>query len=209
MSGYQLRDMRPDDRRFVIKSWIDSYKSSKSAGILMNQPFEVGGVAYDFEAVMGATIGRLLDVEGVHVLVASNPLVLPPKDVHGFLVYELRPQITSYRPPSYVRERHSSPLPLIHYVFMKKIYRGFGIARALLRAAGIKPDEPFLYSCSTAISEQIKKANKIPRAQWEPSCARYLKETSQVHDQASEAPSVPDRAQPASEQRLRWRHERR
>jgi len=207
MSGYQLRDMRQDDRRFVIKSWIDSYKASKSAGMLMNQPFQVGGVDLDFEAVMTATIGRLIDAPDVHVLVASNPLVLPPKDVHGFLVYELRPQITSYRPPLYVRERQASPLPLVHYVFMKKIYRGFGIARALLRAAGIKPDEPFLYTCSTAISEQIKKANKIPRAHWEPSCARYVKETSTVHDQESEAPAVPDRAQPAAQQRIRGSHE--
>lgn len=207
--SYQLRDMRQDDRRFVIKSWIDSYKSSKSAGMLMNQPFEVGGVYLDFEAVMTATIGRLLDAPDVHVLVASNPLVLPPKDVHGFLVYELRPQITLYRYPSYVRERQSSPLPLVHYVFLKKIYRGFGIARALFRAAGIKPDEPFLYTCSTAISEQVKKANKIPRALWEPSCARYVKETSTVHDQESEAPPVPERAGPAAEQRFRRSHERR
>lgn len=209
MSGYQLRDMRPDDRRFVIKSWIDSYRSSKSAGILMNQPFEVGGVAYDFEAVMNATIGRLLDAEGVHVIVASNPLVLPPKDVHGFLVYEVAPQVTTYRYPSYERVRTSSALPLVHYCFMKKIYRGFGIARALFRAAQINPDEPFLYTCSTGISEQIKKANKIPRAQWEPSCARYVKETSQVHDQASQAPALPGGASPASEQRIRRSHERR
>lgn len=209
MSGYQIRDMRQDDRRFVIKSWIDSYKQSKSAGILMNQPFEVGGVAFDFEAVMGATIGRLLDVEGVHVLVASNPLVLPPKDVHGFLVYEESPQITLYKYPSYERVRTRSKLPLVHYVFMKKIYRGFGIAKSLFRAAGIKADEPFLYTCSTAISEQIKKANKIPRAQWEPSCARYAKETVQSNDQESEAPSVPDRASATAEQHLRRSHERR
>lgn len=209
MSGYQLRDMRQDDRRFVIKSWIDSYKSSKSAGILMSEPFEVGGVFFDFEAVMTATLGRLLDAPDVHVLVASNPLVLPPKDIHGFLVYELRPQITSYRPPTYTRERHPSPLPLVHYVFLKKIYRGFGIARALFRAAGINPEQPFLYTCSTAISEQIKKAQKIPRAQWEPSCARYVKETSSVHDQTSEVPALREGARSAPVEYVRRRDERR
>lgn len=212
---YILRPAEPGDVRFVVKSWLDSYRSSKSNGFLVNTPFSLPcscGLAhhYDYATVMKATIERLIHQPDVHIIVATDPFALPPNDLFGFIVHEKDPQIAVYPPPHYHRVLETSPLSLVHYIFVKKTFRGFGIARALFRAAGVDPLEPFLYTCSTPLSVEIEKARKIPRAKWEPSCARFEKETGQVHEASGHPPSVQRAsASPAALERPRRDHEQR
>lgn len=180
---YVLRAAEPGDLRFIIKTWLDSYRSSKSAGLLSLTPLELkcecgAPVHYDYVSVMRVTIQNILRRPGVEVIVASNPREQPPNDLHGYIVFERKVQVPVYRPPRYQLELEDSDSPLVHYVLVKKLYRGFGIARALFIKAGIDPGAHFLYTCSTPLSVQVDKAHKIPKAEWNPLCARFAKETS-------------------------------
>lgn len=200
MSDFICRPARTEDLRFVVKTWIDSFKGSKTSGILQLSPFvlscECGApIHYDFNAVMSATITRILGRSGVEIMVASNPRGGERTDLHGYIVIERSPQVPVYRPPLFELERVSSSLVLVHYVFVKKVYRNLGLARALFKSVGVNPEEHFLYSCSTPLSIQIEKNWKIPRAEWAPHCARFTKETSKVHDPEAERTAIqPPRA---------------
>lgn len=170
----------------MVKTWLDSYRASKSAGLLSLSPFELkcecgAPVHYDYSTVMEATVRRILERPGCKVIVASNPREQPPNDLHGYLVYERDVQVPVYRPPRYQLELEDTTSPLVHYILVKKIYRGFHIARDLLASAGIDPQAHFLYTCSTAISEQIKVKKREKgqwHAEWAPLCVRFTKETS-------------------------------
>ncbi len=44
--------------------------------------------------------------------------------------------------------------PVVHYTYTKPKYRGNGVARLALRAAGVSLDEPFFYTFHTAACER-------------------------------------------------------
>jgi GNAT superfamily N-acetyltransferase len=58
---------------------------------------------------------------------------------------------------------------LLHYVYVWLPYRGRGVARALVRGAGLR--EPFFYSCETERGEEIADAMN-PRPIFRPQLAR-------------------------------------
>ena len=196
MSDYICRPATENDLRFVLKTWLDSHRSSHSAGLLSLSPHVEHcptcnePMSYDYNTVMTHIVRRILSRPGVEVFVASNPRELPPNDLHGWLAVEHGANIPVYRPPQYKLEVRVSPDPLVHYVFVKKIYREHGIARALFKAAGVDPRQRFIYTCHTALSVAVEKAGKVPRAEWAPLSARFTKETSQIHDQERSAPSI-------------------
>ena len=110
MSDFVCRAARPNDLRFVVKTWIDSYRGSKTSGILSLSPFELkcecgAPIHYDFEAVMTATIARILNNPDVQVIVAANPRAPENVDLHGYIVVEKDPQVPVYRPPLFELER--------------------------------------------------------------------------------------------------------
>jgi GNAT superfamily N-acetyltransferase len=175
------RQAAPGDLDFVVKSWISSFKSAHAAGILSISPLDVAcptcgaAVPHDFASVMDHTLRAVLKRPGVTVWVAYNPRAAPPSDLHGYLVSETGANLPSYRPPSFELVIVKATEPLIHYMFVKQAYRGFGIARALLDAAGIDPTKPLLYSCKTADASSLERAGKLPRAKWAPLSVRFQK----------------------------------
>lgn len=187
-ANYEVRRADLGDLRFVVKSWLDSYRPSHSAGMLSNTPVIThcrcgAEIDVSFASVMPPTVLHLLARKNVTTYVAADDTMMPPNNLLGFLVVERNPQVPAYKPPLFKLELRTSPHPLVHYVLVKKTFRGWGVARALFKAAGVDPAAEFLYTCTTPISESIRKARKVPRAIWEPSCARFTHETSTVHDQ--------------------------
>lgn len=187
----EYRRAQPEDITFVVSSWTSSYKSAHAAGILSITPLDVpckscgAPQPYDYEAVMGHTIRNLLARPGLEVWVAANPRARAPHNLHGYLVCERDANVPSYTWPSFELVVKRSPHPLIHYVLVKQTYRGFGLARALLAAAGIDPTRQFLYTCKTpavaqlegVVKGELKNPNKIPNARWSPLCVRFAKES--------------------------------
>lgn len=191
-----VRPATEQDLRFVIKTWLDSYRSSHSSGLLSLSPHTEHcptcseSIHYDYATVMALIVRRILARSGVSVFVAVNPREKPPNDLHGWIAVEEGANIPSYKPPRYKLEVKVSPDPLVHYVYVKKLYRELGVAKALFHAARINPRDRFIYTCHTALSVAVEKAGKIPRAEWAPLSARFTKETSQIHDQEREQASL-------------------
>ena len=184
------RRAEPGDLDFVVKSWVSAYKTAHSAGILRvttagEEPFSVpcancgAPVPHDFAAVMTHTLHAVLARPGVAVWVASNPRAAPPSDLHGWLVVETGANLPSYRPPNYELVVTTATEPMVHFCFVKRAYRGFGVATALLKAAGVDPWGPLLYSCKTADVSALERAGKLPRAKWSPLSVRFTKATNQ------------------------------
>lgn len=196
MSDYIVRQAVDGDLRFVMKSWIDTYRSADAAGMLSISPLQVpckgcGALqGYDYATVMAWTITKLLQRPGLKVLVAANPRARPPNDLHGFIVYEMLANVPTYRPPLYELVIRVSSDPLVHYVVVKKIYRKLGIGRALFKAAGIDPSRPFLHTCHTPALSALQREGKVPGAIWAPASARFEKETSQIHDSNGSATPI-------------------
>lgn len=192
MSDYIVRPASEQDLRFIVKTWLDSYRSSHSSGLLSLSPHIEKcptcsePLDYGYTAVMGRVVVRILNRPGTKAFVASNPREQPPNDLHGWIVVEEGANIPSYKPPRYKLEVKVSPDPLVHYCYVKKLYRELGVAKKLFAAAGVDPRQRFLYTCHTALSVAVEKAGKIPRAEWAPLSARFTKETSQIHDQERE-----------------------
>jgi hypothetical protein len=208
MSDYTVREANlgdADEYRFVVKSWIDTYRSANASGMLSLSPLYVpctncnAPQAYDYATVMVHTIERLLKRPGLFVLVATNPKGAAQCNLHGFICYELGANVPTYRPPDYKLEVRVSAEPLVHYILVKKLYRQRGMARALMASAGINPNQPFLHTCHTPSFKMLQRAGKCDGAMWAPQSARFAKDN---YAQASGTPPVQlPGAKPASRQR--------
>lgn len=214
MSDYILRRALPRDERFIVKTWLDSYRVAHSAGLLsLAEHFEpcptcLCSVDYSYASVMEKIIRRILRRPGVQVWVASNPREAPPLDLHGWAAVETGANIPVYKPPRYELQVQVSPDPLVHYVFVKKIYREQHLGTSLLRAAGVDSRKRFLYTCHTALSVALERTGKIPLAVWAPLSARFEKGTSEIHGQEGEVSALPGSgAAPAARELVRRDHE--
>ena len=161
-----IRKAIPSDLPLVLDNWLQSYRKSHAAGLIaMDQ----------WSEVMTPQLERILARPGVEVLVAFRPGAAVGSDVYGWLALERDFLVLKSRFVRGAWENTLGPsdLPLVHFVYTLKIYRERGIASALLLAAGIGREDPFLYTCKTGISTRLAK--KYPRADWEPFVARYPK----------------------------------
>lgn len=205
MSDYVLREAVASDKVYVLRAWSDSYRPSHSSGLLslsaLHGTCENCGhsVPYDYAAVMKVTLANILARDGLRIWVAKNPRAAPPNDVHGFIVVEKDANIPKYEPPDYTLRIEHSLDPLVHFIYVKKLYRNLGMARALFKAADVDPRGRFLYSCTTASSVSCDRAGKIPLGVWAPMSARFSKETSKIHDQEHPRSAIrPSGAAPAA-----------
>lgn len=193
MSDYKIQQARSWDRDYILKAWRDAYRPSHSSGILSISPLYgscqqcAAPVPYDYAAVMQVTMANILEREGIVIHVARNPRATPPNDIHGFIIVELGANVARCEPPDYAPQVEQSKDPLIHFVYVKKLYRRLGIARALFQGAGIDPRGRFLYSCTTASSISVERKGKIPLAVWAPLSARFSKEH---HDPEHHRPAI-------------------
>lgn len=142
-----------DDRVFVIDAWLQSYRTAHAAGLISMDTWSV---------VMWPQLERILDRPGVEIHVACEDSAPPGADIYGFLVCD----------------RTKAP-PVVHYIYCKAPYRRCGIATGLCRATGLDLAAPFVYVCRTALVSRLR--HKIPRARFDPLCARVAPEPHHAH----------------------------
>lgn len=142
-----FRPAESRDMPFVMSSWLKSFKTSNAAGLL---PFNLYYDAYRL------AIQQLLD-RGSVVYVAYVPGEDEAKsDIYGWACVE-----------------RGFDKPLVHYVYVKQPYRRLGVAKALLRAAGVHVSQPFFYTYRTPIVAELLRGRR--QAVWMPVLARSRK----------------------------------
>lgn len=137
-----FRPMVADDRQFVISGWSSSFRTSLYAGIISNATWA---------DVMHREIGRILDRADTRTIVACEP------DEFDHLGRQFLYGFAAVR---------STGEPYVYYCYVKKPYRGRGIAHRLLEAAGVNPECRFGYACPTG------PLGKLPTAKFDPVPAR-------------------------------------
>jgi hypothetical protein len=152
---YRPADLEhPDDLRFVVDSWVSSYRDADSAGMIQVE---------DWYAVMIPQVTKAIRRPDVQTILACG--ADDPTQLHGFITAD-------------VEER----LPLVYYVFVKTHYRrggrgrlwdGHGCARGLFAALSIDPGKPFFYVCETPMVPRLRR--KIPAAKHMPKYGRFPK----------------------------------
>jgi GNAT superfamily N-acetyltransferase len=143
MTSLAFRKATAADMAFVVDSFIDSYRTSHAAGLI---------VMTDWRAVMVRQLALMFQRPGVEAVVAYHPEA-ESSDLYGWLAVE-----------------HGTP-PLVLYVYVKQPYRRMGIAKALLEHVGISPEARFDYAAKTGVVTKL--APKMPNARWNPLRARF------------------------------------
>lgn len=117
---------RDSDEPWVIATWLDSYRASRSAGLIL-----------DWYEVMYGQIDKLLSLDTTAVIVAINDeLDDPSSDGFGWLAYEDLPR----------GDR------ILLYCYVKPPFRRMGLADQLLKKAGL--DENPRYACKTDLGDK-------------------------------------------------------
>ncbi len=105
-----IRGVVEDDRKFILNSWLKSFKHSYYAGTIPDDLYW---------SVYSDTIQRILDSDDSEVLIACDPKA--EKIIWGYLICE-----------------RGFTKPVVHWVYIKQPFRGFGIARDLVNASIVK-----------------------------------------------------------------------
>lgn len=157
----------PSDMRLVVESFLDSYRTAHAAGLIAME---------DWRDVMEPQWLKVLARPGVEVHVAHHPDEADPRyDVYGWLAIERGYDEVRkvQRDRKWVRRLVRADAPLVHYVYVKKLYRKHGIARGLFRAAGVDPRQPFNHTTTTAVVSEL--GDHVPLARFTPLIARHPK----------------------------------
>lgn len=142
------RPASASDRPFIIDSWVSSYRTSHSAGMISMD---------SFHRVMWPEVERVLDLPGTLTVVAYETTAPDSvADLYGFVCADFLDSI-----------------PLVHYVYTKGSYRRAGIAAGLMKAINIDPRAPFRFTCKTAAAAELLRHRKIPCAKHDPLTIRY------------------------------------
>lgn len=114
---------------FVKATWLHNFKSSPWAGTLSD---DIYFSAYSRQ------FDRILAAPANFCLVAVNPE--DQDQIFGFVVASKPLVSTGYR------KEDSGTWPAVHYVFVKEAFRGLGIGKQLLFAAGVVENQPFYFT---------------------------------------------------------------
>lgn len=145
MLAYRIAEQ--EDLRFVLDSFLDSFKPSHAAGLIGMD---------DWRRVMTEQFFRILERPTVEVWVAHNPQAENPEaNIYGWLAHE-----------------QGHPLPYVIYCYVKNGYRRKGLARRLLKMAGINPAQPFEYAAKTSTLTKGGVRAAMPLAKWNPLAIR-------------------------------------
>jgi hypothetical protein len=135
-------------RNFVLGGWSSSLKHSTEAGMI---------TASDWIDVMHPQIAKICARPETRVMVAIGEVA---DDAYlGFIAGEPTENV-------------------VHYVFVKELYRQRGIASSLFKALGVDPKSRFAYPANTRVVTDPAGAylkRKIPLAVRDPAVARYPK----------------------------------
>ena len=129
---YSIRKATPEDYPFIYSSWLKSYRNSDFATTQANHVYHLN---------QHNIIEEILNTCEVY-LITSAPS--PEQEIlFGFIAYE-----------------YLQNVPVIHYLYIKYTYRGFGLGKALFNlAVNTLPDgskEPFLYTYHSFDAKQLR-----------------------------------------------------
>lgn len=149
-----IREPLPEERRFIVDSWLESFRLSDFAGTF---PMS------DYRRVYFPALVELLERPRVTARVATVEGV--PDLVVGYAVAEA-----------------GRPEPCLHYVYTKGEYRRQGCAAALLPTVGIDVGRPWVYTHRTAMSSSLARAATFRAARWWPAYARFRRAQGESSD---------------------------
>ena len=130
------------DLKFVLYSWVKSQKFEPTAGLVP---------AERWREVMTPVFEGILAREGVEIFVAYDPDETDyTADLFGWIAVE-----------------RGHKQPLVHYVMVKKNFRGEGMARGLFAAADVDPARRFFYSCQTRMLSEDENRISLLRRFWQ------------------------------------------
>ena len=117
---------------------------------------------HHYYKVYTAAIEDLLSREGAQIVVATNPEEKDARhEIFGWCCTEHGPE-------------HP---PVLHYVYMKLVFRHAGMAKEMLQYTGILDAPEFWYTYRTLSWNEIVRHN--PRARHKPLFARFPKNVSE------------------------------
>ncbi len=148
----------PDDRKFMISTWLDATKMTHSCGLIQMD---------DFYTVMWPQYEKALARDGMRSVIAYEKR--DPAFLYGFIAADPGDQKVPNKDGSFRWWQG-----LVLFCFVKQNYRREGIARQLFAEAGITPALPFLYACNTPQASRLEE--KFPLAKFNPLAARFPKE---------------------------------
>lgn len=140
-----IRPMTHDDRGFVIDGWLTSYRDTRD-------------IAYVEDEHFWPTYAPVIE----RALLRCRVLVDEGEVRRGFIAFEPDPYETSYRGTIATMGGY------VWYVYVAQPFRGWGIACDLMVAAGIDPASRFGFAAQTRASWELRKADKIPNAHYDP-----------------------------------------
>jgi GNAT superfamily N-acetyltransferase len=141
---FALRPATEKDWPFILQSWTRTYTNDRKWG-----PLAPRAVA----RAVHASILDTLTAEGTEVRIATNPS--NPWFIFGYVVFS-------------TRHEH----PLVHWVYVKELYRKVGIGAELVRYARCEKPGPFHYTYGTKATKYV-----LPEGIWSPQLARPRKAT--------------------------------
>ncbi len=138
---FLLRPALPTDRNFVADSWL---RSSRQDHPMVPTQF--------YFAHRRPLVHRLLDSESTEVIVCSD--LADPRHICGWLAVA----------------NVKRAVPVIHYAYVKNVYRGFGVLWRLLSSAGIGRDCAVVYTAqskvASALAAKHHSATYCPLEDW-------------------------------------------
>lgn len=155
------------DVPMIVANWVDSFRDADAAGMINVE---------DWRPIMEPQVRKVLARPGVECWVAYHPDETDPRaDLHGWICVErgFRELVKERFNGRWEKRLVPSEAPLIHYTYVLHSRRRCGIARGLFLAAGIDPNQRFLYTCRTPVVSKLHA--KIPFAHWDPKIARHTK----------------------------------
>lgn len=134
---WAIRPAVEADYPFVMDSWQKATRDEPWSGNVPNNMVA---------AVLQEALKQLL-MRGARVLIACNP--------------ERSDQIVGWVCAEAGREAEK----VVHAIYTKRPFRRMGVARQLLAAVGLRPDDPFPYTYRTRMSRAFPNAKHIPGIQ--------------------------------------------
>lgn len=127
----------------------------------------------DWEDVMRPQVVKAMARLGSCCVVACHPD--SPSDLYGFAVAESDVHVPKSERSKGAWQRRMAPagMPMLVFLYTKQAYRGLGIGRGLMHAAGVDPEKPFLYACKTPA---VSKCPLFAHGRFSPLTVRYPKE---------------------------------
>lgn len=143
-----IRPAAAHDERFVIASWLSSWRDANAAGLIQHE---------DWFDVMWPQLQKALARPDVQTLVAyETDEADHVADLYGFITADV-----------------AASTPLLYYCYTKQAYRRMGVARRLFAAVGLDPRSRFEFVCKAPVPGEL--LTKAPLARWNPAAGRRPK----------------------------------